>query len=114
MDYPQRRKHPRFKLNVPVEVHADGSETPIRCATSDLSLDGCYVETMFPFPVGTSLELKLQLESTLLILAKVVTSYPQVGNGIEFIRILPEDLDELRAFLDSVASQEAAETEKHQ
>ena len=113
MDYPQRREHPRFKASVPVEVHAEGSETPIRCATSDISLGGCYVETMFPFPVGTSLELKLQLTGTLLILAKVVTSYPQVGNGIQFVRILPEDLDELRAFLDSLASQEAAEAEKN-
>lgn len=113
MDYPQRRKHPRFKASLPLEVHTEGSETPIRCATSDISLDGCYVEMMFPFPVGTSLELKLRLTGTLLILAKVVTSFPQVGNGMQFVRILAEDLDELRSFLDSLASQEPAEAEKN-
>jgi hypothetical protein len=103
MDSPERRTHPRFTVRVPVEVHAEGSEAPIRCATSDLSLGGCYIESLYPFPVGTSLELKLQLEGTLLILGKVVTSYPQVGNGIQFLKILPEDRAELAAFLDTVA-----------
>ena len=111
---PERRKHPRFTVSVPVEVHAEGSDTPIRCTTSDLSLGGCYIESMYPFPVGSTLDLRLQLENTLLIEARVVTSYPQVGNGMEFIRMLPEDRAELRTFLDSVAKQqETAAAGKH-
>jgi c-di-GMP-binding flagellar brake protein YcgR len=103
---PERRKHPRFTVSVPVEVHAEGSDTPIRCTTSDLSLGGCYIESMYPFPVGATLDLRLQLENTLLVEAKVVTSYPQVGNGMEFIRMLPEDRAELRAFLESLAKKQ--------
>ena len=107
---PERRKHPRFTVSVPVEVHAEGSDTPIRCTTSDLSLGGCYIESMYPFPVGATLDLKLQLQGTLIIQAKVVTSYPQVGNGMQFVKILPEDQAELSAFLDAVAKkQELAE-----
>jgi len=108
----ERRKHQRFKLSVPVEIYPEGSETSIRCATSDLSLCGCYVESIFPFPIGTRLELKLQIEDTLLILATTVTSDPQVGNGIRFEKILPEDFDQLRTFLKSVALQEVAAEEK--
>jgi hypothetical protein len=67
---------------------------------------------MFNFPIGQFLELKLQLEGTLLVLARVVTSDPLVGNGFQFVKILPEDLEELSAFLDNVAAQEAAEGEK--
>ncbi|HLB91889.1 MAG TPA: PilZ domain-containing protein [Terriglobales bacterium] len=111
MDYPQKRNKPRFKVKVPVEVYVEGADHPIRGATSDLSLDGCYVETMFNFKVGQFLELKLQLEGTLLILARVVTSDPLVGNGFQFVKILPEDIEELGAFLDAVAAQEAAEGE---
>ena len=103
---PERRKHPRFTVSVPVEVHAEGSDTPIRCTTSDLSLGGCYIESMYPFPVGSILDLRLQLENTLLIQARVVTSYPQVGNGMEFVRMLPEDRAELGKFLDSVAKEQ--------
>lgn len=103
---PDRRQHPRFKLRVPVELYIESSGSPVRGATSDLSLSGCYIETVFPFPIGTRLELNLQVDGTLLVLATVVTSDPQVGNGIQFTRMLPEDVDELRAFLDSAQKSE--------
>jgi hypothetical protein len=103
---PDRRQHPRFKVRVPVEFFSEGSDSPIRGATSDLSLSGCYIETVFPFAIGTRLELKLQIDGTLLVLATVATSDPQVGTGIQFTRMLPEDIDELRAFLDSAQKSE--------
>jgi len=98
----ERRGSARLKVRVPVEIYTEGSTAPLRGATSDLSLSGCYIESIFPFPVGTQLELKLQLEGTLLVAATVVTSDPQVGNGIHFSRMLPEDIEELRAFLENV------------
>jgi hypothetical protein len=104
---PERRGHPRIKVRVPVELQVEGNDPPFRCATSDLSLDGCYIESMLPFPVGTEVELKLEITTTLLILAKVVTCDPQVGNGIHFTRMLPEDIEELQRFL-SAAEKEAA------
>ena len=107
-----RRKHPRFKLNVPVEVHADGSETPIHFTTSDLSLGGCYIESMYPFPVGTLLDLKLQLAETVIIAAQVVTADPQFGNGIQFLRMLAEDRDVLSTFLDKAVSHTRAASAK--
>jgi hypothetical protein len=110
MPSPERRENPRFKIKVPVEIYLEGKDTPYRTATSDLSLHGCYIETIFPFPAATVLELKLQLTGTLLVLATVATSDPQVGNGIKFTKMLPEDIDELRAFLDA-AEKDAAEKE---
>jgi c-di-GMP-binding flagellar brake protein YcgR len=108
----ERRKHPRFKVSVPVEVHVicdgEASAAPVRCATSDLSLGGCYIESMYPFPAGTCLELKLSVADTLLISAKVVTCDPQFGNGIQFVRMLPEDRVALGKFLDHVAKEELA------
>ena len=107
---PERRSDNRVKVKIPVEIYLEGSDTPIRGATSDLSLHGCYIESVFPFPIGTVLELKLQVNGTLLVLATVVTSDPQVGNGIHFTRMLPEDIEELRAFLEA-AQKEGAEKE---
>ncbi|MBZ5688763.1 MAG: PilZ domain-containing protein [Acidobacteriia bacterium] len=103
---PERRKFPRFKVNVPVEIHAEGSTAPLHCATSDLSLGGCYIESMYPFPTGTCLDLKLEASGTLLISARVVTCDPQFGNGIHFLRMLPEDRATLMKFLGTVAKQE--------
>lgn len=101
--FTEHRKHPRFKINVPVEVHTEAITTPLRCSTSDLSLGGCYIESMYPFAAGTALELKLSVADTLLISARVVTCDPQFGNGIEFLKMLPEDQAELAKFLDQHA-----------
>lgn len=94
-----RRGCARIKVSVPVEIQTDAGGSPIRGATADLSLSGCYIETIFPFPIGTNLDLQLSAETTLLIAATVVTCDPQVGNGIKFIRMLPEDREALEAFL---------------
>jgi hypothetical protein len=101
-----RRTHPRLKTSVPVEIIVEGGSSPHRGTTSDLSLTGCYVETTFPWPVGTNLDMKLQLEDTLLVMATVVTCDPLVGNGIEFTKMLPEDTDELRSFLEAAEKSE--------
>jgi len=106
---PERRTDVRLKLKVPVEIHVDDNSSPFRGATSDLSLHGCYIESIFPFSVGTKVELKLQTTGTLLILGHVATADPQVGNGIHFDKILPEDLEELRVFL-AAAEKKAADS----
>jgi len=102
----ERRKNQRFKVNVPVEIHSENSPAPLHCATSDLSLGGCYIESMYPFPTGTHLDLKLEASGTLVISARVVTCDPQFGNGIAFLRMLPEDEVTLGKFLDQVAHRE--------
>src|SRR5215472_7179651 len=108
----ERRHSPRIKLNVPVEIYTEGSTSPLRGATSDLSLTGCYIESIFPFAIGTNLELKLQLDDTLVLLATVVTSDPQVGNGICFTRVLPEDIEQLRAFLEAAEQSELSDSKR--
>jgi PilZ domain-containing protein len=102
----ERRANPRIKVRAPVELYTEESTSPIRGATTDLSMGGCYIDTFFPFPVGTTIELKLQLDDTLLVLGAVVTCDPQVGNGIKFTRMLPEDIDALQAFLESNAKEQ--------
>ncbi|MGA2980223.1 MAG: PilZ domain-containing protein [Terriglobales bacterium] len=107
-DSNDRRQHARVKVSVPVEIQTVASGSPIRGATADLSLSGCYIETIFPFPIGTNLDLQLSIETTVLIAATVVTCDPQVGNGIRFIRMLPEDREAIEAFLE--AAQQAQDS----
>jgi PilZ domain len=97
----RQRSGPRVKVSVPVELRIPGNDIPHRGATSDLSESGCYIETMFPFPIGTIFEMTLQLEETLLAMGTVVTCHIQVGNGIMFTKMLPEDQEELRAFVEA-------------
>ncbi len=98
---PELRARPRVKAKVPVELFAPDSDVPLRGATADLSETGCYIESIFPFPVGTMLEMSLQIDTTVLAVGTVVTCDPQVGNGIKFTKMLPEDLEQLRAYLEA-------------
>ncbi len=96
----ERREHARLKVSVPVELRAKASEIPVRFHTADLSLGGCYIEMMFTLEIGTDLDMTLEIgDSTLLAAGKVVTRDQNVGNGIRFTRMLPEDHEELDRFL---------------
>ncbi|MGH9500898.1 MAG: PilZ domain-containing protein [Terriglobales bacterium] len=104
-DHDRRETH-RLKIRIPIEIEVEGGSGPMRGATADLSAGGCYIETMFPFALGTTLDLKLQLENTLLVAATVVTCDPQVGNGIRFEKMLPEDREELHKYLETIEKAE--------
>ena len=93
-----------------MELRLEGSASPICGATSDLSLGGCYIEMMFTLPVGTNLEMTLQVDGTLLLLATVVTNDPHVGNGIKFTKMLPEDREELQSYLEAAEKASQAES----
>jgi c-di-GMP-binding flagellar brake protein YcgR len=102
-DHPDRRAHPRTKVSVQTELHLTDKDTPMREQTSDLSLGGCYIETMITIPVGTRLDVALWLgEEKVTINAIVVTCYPQVGNGIQFLAMPPAVRNQVRSFLESL------------
>lgn len=101
-DSQNRRHDPRIKVRVPIELLPENVASPIRGATSDLSLSGCYIETIFPYPKGTMIDLKLEIGTTVLVAATVATCDPQVGNGISFLKMLPEDQEALAAYLKSL------------
>lgn len=72
----------------------------MRTATEEISVCGCYIETMFTIDVGTKLELVFSLESSKLTVQGVVaTKYPQVGNGVEFLDMAASDRAKLSEFL---------------
>ena len=106
-----RRKHARFKIKVPIEFHPEGSKT-LRSATADLSLGGCYLEMMFTFPIGTILEISLQVGHTVHAKAIVVSRELQVGNGIQFIDMDAKDQDTIRNYVDN-AVKENRSNKKH-
>lgn len=93
---------------MPVELQPEITTSPIRTETADLSLSGLYVEMMFTLDLETQLDIKLQLGgSTVLAMGKVATCDRTVGNGILFTRMLSEDREELREFLQEVDTEPA-------
>ena len=97
-----RRAFPRTKVSVQTELHVGNKNTPMRKQTSDLSVGGCYVKTMVTTPVGTDLDVALWLGAEkVMIHAIVVTCFPQIGNGIQFLAMPRADRNRVRGFLES-------------
>ena len=96
---PDRRRYPRVKAKVPAELKCAGA-APMRTATDEISLCGCYIETMFTMEIGTRLSLALSLKDDVIrCMGVVATKYPQVGNGIDFIDMAPHDRLKLSAYI---------------
>ncbi|MFY9675866.1 MAG: PilZ domain-containing protein, partial [Terriglobales bacterium] len=74
----------------------------------DISVDGCYVESPITLPMGTSIELKLLESEIPLISGKVVTHHPQVGNGIQFVKVSFADRDALARYIKVHLSRQSA------
>jgi c-di-GMP-binding flagellar brake protein YcgR len=92
----ERRRYPRVKTEIPLELRHPGSPAPLRATTSEISVGGCYIETMFTLDVGTKVEIVLWLDDQKLKAQGVVaTRYPQVGNGIDLVEMAPEDRQKL-------------------
>ena len=86
-----RRKFARHRISFPLEMRDERVNTPMRVNATDISGNGCYVETVMPLPVGTSLRVDLWIEQERLSPTAVVrTRDPGVGMGIEFTG-LPDD-----------------------
>jgi hypothetical protein len=86
-----RRKFARHRISYPLELRDERVNTPLRVNATDVSGNGCYVETVMPLPVGTALRVDLWIEQERLSPTAVVrTCDPGVGMGIEFTG-LPED-----------------------
>ena len=96
----ERRRFPRVRSAIALEVRYRGAVAPLRAMTSEVSLSGCYVETMFTLDVGTTLEIVMWLDGEKITAKGVIaTKYPQVGNGIDIKEMKPESRAKLEAFL---------------
>ena len=67
---------------------------------TDISGNGCYVESMLPYPPGTNLKAQLLMGSERLTTSAVVrTCDLGLGMGIEFMTLTTEQQDEFQRYL---------------
>jgi len=96
----ERRRHTRYKLALGVEVHESKSVQRVQLSSTDVSASGCYLETIFPLPVGTPLRLSIWVRAEKLDTDAVVrTCDAGVGMGVEFTGLGSTDRKRLEGFL---------------
>jgi hypothetical protein len=97
------RKWNRHKISFVVELHDYRVPRPVRVTATDISGNGCYIETIVPLPVGTSLKVDLRFLSERITARSIVrTSDPGVGMGIEFLGVKSEERQRFQGHLEAL------------
>jgi hypothetical protein len=99
-----RRSQQRFHCTGGVEMRRNENAAPVFGNLSDISLTGCYVETVSSLPVGTELLFMLRIRDTMIRgRAEVKTSHHAVGVGLIFQHLSTEDQQKLEFLIGTIA-----------
>ncbi len=101
-----RRRYYRHKISLPIEIRDERVKAPTRINATDVSGNGCYIETMMPMQIGTVLRIDIWIDTDRITATAVVrTCDPGVGNGIEFTGLPADGKIKLQKYLDAVDPQ---------
>jgi PilZ domain len=96
----KRRRRPRHRILINIELRDEQATSPLRVTATDISGNGCYVESMHPFPAGTNLKAQFLVGIERLTTSAVVRTCDQgLGMGIEFMTLTTEQQDEVQRYL---------------
>ena len=104
-----RRRYPRIKCFVAVEVKVDGAETPVWGNLANTSMGGCYIETATPVKSGSDVEVGLWVANGkiwvkgMILNGIVIKSNPCFGVRVRF-DLQGVQKESLRQFLKFVES----------
>lgn len=99
-----RRRHPRIKCFVAVELRVDEATTPVWGNLANTSVGGCLVETASPIRAGAKVEIGLWVANGKIwvkgfALSGVVTRSASAGVRVRFGNMEPTERESLRQFL---------------
>ena len=97
----ERRRTPRYPFIASAELIEEKADVRIASRVSELSLHGCYLDMMNPFPTGTMVLVKITAGDAFFeAKSKIVYSQPNMGAGVGFLQIEPTSKDVLEHWLD--------------
>jgi hypothetical protein len=101
-----KRRQPRYPFIASAEVLEDASGIRMSSRVSDLSLGGCYVDTINPLPDGTTVQVKIfTMTHSFEAPATVVYSHTHLGMGMRFGDVQPQYEEVLRLWLPEAEAQ---------
>jgi CheY-like chemotaxis protein len=112
-DRPNESVRPRHHIRVYAQLPVAVNDVPLDCNSQGLcatvmSVDGMYVRTLKPFPVDARIALQIVVKDKVISLEAIVLHthgfgegiFGQPGMGIRFTRIMPEDKEHIRHFIE--------------
>lgn len=99
-----RRRFTRHKVHFPLQISFnDHARAHMQCSATDMGGRGCYVESLVPLAIGTSVVITFWIDSEKLSTTGLVrASDPGVGMGIEFTSLTEAIQDKLQAYLEKM------------
>lgn len=82
----ERRRAKRYFFSAQAEVQEPRTTLRVSSRVSELSLTGCYLDMMNPFPPETLVQLRITAGAeTLQTNSRIIYSTPNIGSGAEFL-----------------------------
>ena len=101
IEFQEKRRSPRYSFIASAELIEERADVRIASRVSELSLHGCYLDMMNPFPTGTMVLVKISAGDAFFeAKAKIVYSQPNMGAGVGFLEVGPESQSALERWLD--------------
>jgi PilZ domain len=100
MSEEQRRRTPRYAFIASAELLEPQTDVRIATRVSELSLYGCYMDMLNPFPVDTPVLVKISAgDAVFQTKARVIYAHPNFGAGVGFLDPAPQYLEILRGWI---------------
>lgn len=78
-------------------------DPPVTCTLTDLSLGGCYLKTISPFPQGTRVVLSPKAAELALRANGIVRiTHPEFGMGVEFLQSTSQQHDHVHQLIETL------------
>jgi hypothetical protein len=100
MSAEQRRRNPRYAFIATAELLEPLTEVRIASRVSELSIHGCYLDMMNPFPVDTLALVKIWAgDAVFQSKARVIYATFNMGAGVTFVEPEPQYLEVLKGWI---------------
>jgi len=97
----ERRRSPRYPFFAAAELVEDASQVRLTTHLSELSMYGCYLDLMNPFPTGTQVRITISDgPAKISCHAKVIYSQTNMGMGVAFEELQQNDVKVLEEWME--------------
>jgi hypothetical protein len=97
----QRRRNPRYSFIASAELFEPATKMRIATRVSELSVQGCYLDMMNPFPEDTVAQVKISVGETVFeTKVRVVYAHSNLGVGLVFLDLDPKNVEVLKSWIE--------------
>jgi PilZ domain len=99
----ERRRSPRYSFIAEAEVIGIENGTKLQARTNDLSIGGCFLDTLNPSPRGTEIQIRIHYAGAVFnARGRVVFVVPNLGMGVCFTTVDGDQAVVLQDWLSAV------------